>query len=244
MNTKINKSLAYLTLCLFLLTACGSLRVIPGSGNLGIESIPVSGFNHIAVGGVGDLVINQTGSESLSVETDDNLLPYVRAEVRGDTLHLRLDIPGIRTTKPTLLRFTLGVDHLISIEADGAWNITSDSLAADSLEVKLTGANGVDLVSLATNDLSVHISGSAEIKIVGSVTHQSIRFIGGGNYDAGNVSSETTSFQSEGTSQITVWAIENLTGTLTGSGSVYYYGAPQTTFTQSGTGKIQSLGDK
>jgi hypothetical protein len=244
MNTKIIKSLACLTLSLFMLSACGSLRVIPGSGNLKIKSIPISGFNHIVVGGVGELVIDQTGSESLSVETDDNLLQYVRAEVRGETLHLSLDVPGIRTAKPTLLRFTLGVNDLVSMEADGEWTIHSDSLVADSLEFILTGANKVDLASIKANDLAVRISGSAEIKLLGSITHQSIRFIGGGIYDAGNVSSEITSFQSDGTSQITVWATGNLTGTLTGSGSVFYYGAPQTTFTQSGTGNIQSLGGK
>jgi hypothetical protein len=244
MNTRIIKSLVCLTLGLLVLCACGSQRVIPGSGNLGTESISVSGFRRIVVGGAGELVINQNGSESLSVETDDNLLQYIRVEVRGDTLYLNLDVPGFRTAEPTLLRFTLGIDDLASVEADGAWTITSDTLVADSLEFKLTGANEVDLASLTANDLSVRISGSAEIKLVGSVTHQSIRFVGGGIYDAGNVSSETTSFQSDGTSQITVWTTKNLTGTLAGSGSVYYYGAPQTTFTQSGTGKIQSLGGK
>jgi hypothetical protein len=133
---------------------------------------------------------------------------------------------------------------LFRSKADGAWTITSDMLVADSLEFLLTGANEIDLASITANDLLVRISGSAKIKLVGSATNQSIRFIGGGNYDAGNVSSETTSFQSDGTSQITVWATENLTGTLAGSGSVYYYGAPQTIFTQTGTGNIQSLGGK
>ena len=145
MQPKIIKSLVCLTLSLLVLTACGSLRVIPGSGNLGTKSIPVTGFSHIVLGGVGELVINQTGSESLSVETDDNLLQYVRADVRGDTLHLSLVVPGIRTAKPSMVRFSLGVSDLVSIEADGTWSITSTTLYANSLECTFAGANKLEI---------------------------------------------------------------------------------------------------
>ena len=244
MNTKITNSLVLLTLSLIMLTACGSPRVISGSGNLEAKSIPVGGFHHIVLGGVGEVVILQNGEESMSVETDDNLLQYVRADVQGDTLHLSLVVPGFGTAKPSLLRFTLGVGDLVSLEADGIWTVTSDTLVTDNLEFILTGSNKIAITSLTGKDLSVRVSGSADIKLSGTVTHQSIKFIGGGKYDAGDLSSETTGFLSDGTGLITVWATGNLTGTLNGGGSVHYYGAPQTTFTQSGTGNIQSLGNK
>jgi hypothetical protein len=243
MNTKIIRSSISLVLCLLVLNACRGARVISGSGNLGTKVIPVIGFSHIVVGGVGELVIVQDGKESLSVETDDNLLQYVRAEVRGDTLHLSLDVSGVRTARPTLLRFSVGIDNLTSIEADGAWAITSAKLGTDSLEFISTGANEFNVSSLTAKDLTVRISGSSKIKLSGSVLHQSINFVGGGTYDAGDLSSETTGFLSNGTGQIIVWATENLTGTLS-NGSLHYYGTPRTTFSQTGNGNIQSLGDK
>ena len=244
MNIKIIKLAIPLTLCLLVLNACGNLRVISGSGNLGTKAIPVSGFSHIALGGVGELVIIQDGDESMSVETDDNLLQYIRAEVRGDTLHLSLVVPGAQTAQPTFLRFSVGVDDLASIEAGGSWAITSDKLITDSLEIASTGANEFNIASLRANDLSVRITGSSKIKLSGSVIHQSINFVGGGTYDAGDLRSKTTSCLSDGTGQIIIWATDNLTGTLNSSGSLQYFGAPQTTFSQPGNGNIQYLGDK
>jgi hypothetical protein len=244
MYTKIIKSFVCLSIGLLVLTGCGNLRIIPGSGNLGTKSFPVTGFSHIVLGGVGELVIVQDGTEALSVETDDNLLQYVRPEIRGDTLHLSLVVPGFQTAKPSLLRFSLGVDDLASLEADGSWTITSRSLISDKVDFILTGANQFDLGSLTANDLSVRISGSARIKLAGSVTNQSINFVGGGVYDAGDLGSETTSFLSKGTGKITVWATRRLTGTQNSSGTVRYYGAPQTTFSMTGSGDFQSLGNK
>jgi hypothetical protein len=244
MNTKITKSLVWIILNLFVLNACVSQRVISGSGNLAAKSIPVSGFHHIVLGGVGEVVVHQNGEESLSVETDDNLLQYVRVNVHGDTLHLSLVVPGFETAKPSQLRFTLGVGDLASIDTNGIWTVTSDTLVSDNLQFILTGANKFDISFLTAKELSVRVSGSADIKLSGAVTHQSIKFIGGGTYDAGDLGSETTGFLSEGTSRITVWATRNLNGTLNGGGTVFYYGTPQTAFSQSGTGNIQSLGDK
>lgn len=75
---------ALLLLAALALTACDDdygVRVtgprdhVIGSGNLVTESIVVSGFDGITLRGVGLLVVEQGGSESLRVTSDDNILP-------------------------------------------------------------------------------------------------------------------------------------------------------------------------
>ena len=54
--------------------ACGP--VVLGSGNITSESRDVSDFNEVGLEGVGTLTIEQTGSETLTIEADDNIIPY------------------------------------------------------------------------------------------------------------------------------------------------------------------------
>src|SRR5436190_2283958 len=64
---------------------------IGGSGKIVTDPRTVSGFSAVSLSGGGRLVIDETGTESLTVTTDDNLLRYVTTEVHGDTLELGID---------------------------------------------------------------------------------------------------------------------------------------------------------
>ena len=57
-----------------------------GSGNVTSESRDVSGFDEVELRGVGNLSIRQTGSESLSVEAEEDVLPKIRTEVVNNRL--------------------------------------------------------------------------------------------------------------------------------------------------------------
>ena len=63
-------------------------RLIKGSGNVILEERDVSGFDQIVMAGAGQIIITQGDRESLSIETDDNLLEYISTEVTGDTLEI------------------------------------------------------------------------------------------------------------------------------------------------------------
>jgi Putative auto-transporter adhesin, head GIN domain len=60
-----------------------------GFGQIGNESRQVSGFSKVELNGSGELTIEQTGTESLTISAEDNLLPKLSSEVSGDTLVLR-----------------------------------------------------------------------------------------------------------------------------------------------------------
>ncbi len=50
--------------------------------------IDVSGFDRVLLEGFGDVYIEQGQSESLSVQTDANIIPLLDIEVRGKELRL------------------------------------------------------------------------------------------------------------------------------------------------------------
>src|SRR5687767_1144824 len=65
---------------LFILSGCG-LKTVDGSGNVVVEQREVSGFSAVSMSGFGELIIQQTGKESLSITADDNLLPLLTSKV-------------------------------------------------------------------------------------------------------------------------------------------------------------------
>jgi len=78
------RALALLTVG-FVVTACSATA---GSGQLATQPRQVSGFTSVELTGVGELSIDQTGTESLTVSAEDNLLPLLTSRVEGDTLIL------------------------------------------------------------------------------------------------------------------------------------------------------------
>ena len=83
----MKKKLFLLILALSIL-ACqvGGLMGVRGSGNVAEEDRAVSGFTGVALAGIGELTIEVGERESLRIEAEDNLMPYLEAEVRNGML--------------------------------------------------------------------------------------------------------------------------------------------------------------
>ena len=87
-KNKVMKKLMYLILSgMFVAsvsTACND-ETIKGNGNVKSESRTAQNFDKISNGGSIDVEITQGTSESVTVLTDENLLPYIITEVLCST---------------------------------------------------------------------------------------------------------------------------------------------------------------
>ncbi len=68
-------------------SASNNDRVV-GSGTVVTASRSVSDFHGVSVSGVGQLVLENAGTESLTITADDNILPLLESEVRNGVLML------------------------------------------------------------------------------------------------------------------------------------------------------------
>src|SRR5262252_10451573 len=97
--TKVGACL--LMACCFV-SGCMLMNAVAGSGKIVTEPRTVSDFSAVSLSGSGHVIVEQTGTESLTVTADDNLLPYIKTEVHGNTLELGLkdnSMMGLRPTK-------------------------------------------------------------------------------------------------------------------------------------------------
>jgi hypothetical protein len=210
---RLRAALALLTVVL-LLAACS---VTQGSGQLATESRQVSGFTEVELTGFGELTIEQTGTESLTISADDNLLPRLTSEVSGDTLVLGEE-PNttIRTTKP--ITYSLTVKDLTGLAISGSGKISVPKLMATALSTK--------------------ISGSGTITVNGTAVDQDLEISGSGRYQAEQLTSKTVQAQISGSGTANVLATDMLDVKISGSGSLTYTGNPQVTQEISGSGEL------
>jgi hypothetical protein len=238
------KLLLILLLLVVLLTfnACSAM-VTKGSGDLITETRQVSNFDRIDLSGVGEVIVTQDGSESLSIETDDNIMKYVEAVVEDGTLKLGFK-DRVNFISPSRLVFYVSVDDLNGVAVSGSGDIESDMLKTDHLDVAVSGSGDVQVADISTDEVNTDISGSGEVYLSGDATTQDLTISGSGKYQAGDLCSESVTVNISGSGSATVCATENLDSDISGSGSVNYYGQPMINSTGSGSGTLNSLGEK
>jgi len=226
-------------------------RVIQGSGNVIVEDRDVSGFDKIVMAGAGQIIITQGDRESLSIETDDNLLEYISTEVKGDTLEIDFtkDIilsSGARNSlRPSDgFIFRVSVIDLERISVSGAADIEAEKIKADQFELNFSGAGDIKVDDLNASWLDVTLSGAGNIDLAGKVETQSINLSGLGRYGAFDLESQDASVTISGAGDAELWATETLEVVISGAGNVDYYGDPSVDPEISGLGRLQGLGEK
>jgi hypothetical protein len=224
---------------ILVITACDS--IIVGSGDRITETRQVANFDSIDLSGSGKVIVTQGGSESLSIETNENAMEHVKAEVENGTLILGFE-EGINLISTKGLTFYVDVDELTGLTVSGSGDIESDMIETDSLDARISGSGSLQIADLSADDVKAQISGSGKIDLAGNAADQDITINGSGKYQAGDLCGESVKVDISGSGDATVCATETLNSDISGSGSVDYYGRPSITSSGSGSGKINSLG--
>lgn len=201
-----------------LLSACDdgfSFGDVRGSGNVTVESREVSGFDEIAVLGSGEIAVDVTGTESLTIEAEDNILPLLTTEVTGGRLELSTE-SSISPTRP--IKYTITAASLNAISISGSGNVTANGLEATDFDLTIAGSGELTPAGTA-DDLSVVISGS-------------------GRYDGEDLVATAANVIVSGSGNVLVNATERLDVDISGSGNVSYMGNPTVTQSVSGSGAV------
>jgi hypothetical protein len=218
--------------------------VMGGSGNVVTEDRTVSNFNRVSLTGVGEVIITQGEEESLTVRADDNIMPYIKTEVKNGTLILGFtdEVKNKHMRPSKRINFNLSLKDVTGLDISGAGDVNVASLDTDRLEIVVGGAGDVSISSLTTEELVVHLNGAGTIKLVGQVAEQNVKINGFGAYQAAKLESQTAIVAVNGAGSATLWATDTLDVRIPGAGNVTYYGKPRVTKKVTGVGTIISRG--
>jgi hypothetical protein len=180
------------------------------------ESRDVSGFDEVELKGVGNLSIEQTGSESLTVEAEKDVIPKLTTKVVNNRLIIGPESNTIHTTGP--INYKLTLKDLRSLEVLGTANIESQGLSTDRL--------------------AVTISGAGNVRMDGKADQQEINILGSGTYQAEDLQSKEVKINVAGSGSAIVNVSEQLDVGISGVGSVEYIGHPAVKQDVSGAGRV------
>ena len=189
---------------------------VRGSGDVTTETRDVSGFDEVVLLGSGDVFVDVTGSESLTIEAEDNIIPLLSTEVDDGRLELKAT-ESISPTEPI------------------TYTITADMLDA----VVITGSGTITATSVDTDTFSPGISGSGNISAEGRCSSLASVISGSGNYDGSDLVCTDGAVTVSGSGNAVVNVTETLEATVTGSGNIQYVGNPSIDRTVTGSGTIE-----
>ena len=225
--------------------ACGTGfiadRVVRGSGVMATEERPVSDFDTVQFSGIGNLYIELGDKESLTIEAEDNLLPYIETDVRNGRLEIGLR-RGITIDPTSAPDFYLTVVNLEEVAVSGLGSVEVPALAVDHFTVSISGGGDIDIDGLEAESLYVQISGLGDLTVHdGQVTSQEIAISGSGNYKALGLDSEEASVHISGLGSASLAVTEFLDVRISGAGTVEYLGRPTVNQNISGIGTLKQI---
>ena len=194
MNTIKNLSLQSL---LFLLSCC---KPLVGTKKIVFQERIIPTYSQIEVLGNADIVLTEGNVGQITVETSENVLPYIATEVKEGTLVIKLKHYGVNYVSK--LRIHIPIDeNFQKIAIVGKGIVTTHknfSLQLHSLEVVLKGDGNFLGKELSTRKAILFIAGAGNIEA--SVTEDvQAKIMGYGNISIfGNPPQRDTNIKGSG----------------------------------------------
>jgi hypothetical protein len=216
------------------------------------EKREVHGFNRVRLRDYGELIVSKGDEESLTIESEQEILDAIQTVVRGDTLDIFIGASWLDKLNFALstsftripIKYTLVVKALAALDILGAARVQIDGFESDRLAIVLGGAGEITGHDLQAGQLDVDLRGAGKIELAGSADDQWVTISGAGNYRAPDMSTKKTRVEVNGAGKATVAASEELNLAIRGVGSVDYYGPGTVKRSISGLGSINHLGER
>lgn len=215
---------------------------IQGSGKLATEKRAVSGFNEVALDISGKLEVIQGTTEGLTIEADDNLLPYIETVVEGNRLRVRLAKKGSYSSRNTI-KVVVNARAVEGLSVSGSGDIYANGLKTLKLRTRVAGSGNINIKALQVDDLSVAISGSGNFVADGAANSLEGTIAGSGDLKATGLSAKRVKISIAGSGDAALWVRETLQVSVAGSGDVKFYGEGSLTKSSiAGSGSVKHMG--
>jgi Putative auto-transporter adhesin, head GIN domain len=170
------------------------------------------GFREIKAGNAAILIVTVGEPFNVTVEGEENLLKDVKTATEGETLIITT---RGKITRDNKIRLKISMPELNSLELWGATEATVSNVKSDALKLQVGGSSTLKIDG-AAKTLTANIGGESKV-------------------DAENLRTEKTEVRTAGTSELIVFAADELIAETVGASMVYYLGEPKN-IKQSGAG--------
>ncbi len=235
------KKLLFSFFALITFSSYSQWHTITGNGNIKKETREVRSFTGVSLSGNMNVQLAYGTSNSIIVEGDENLLPYIETKVEDGNLVVKSkDKVGLKAKNKLMVYVSL--TKLTGLRVTGSGNIsgTGDFSNDGKTNISVSGSGNINVGINSFNETNIAISGSGNVTLKGNSTNNIDATVSGsGNIDCSNVSCNDVFAHVSGSGNIKVSANKSIDARVSGSGNVYYKGsATNINLKSSGSGKI------
>ncbi len=207
-----------------LLAGCDS-KCIEDSGIPVSRAQKVKSFDKIKVEGALKLILTQDSSYVVQVDADSNIINYVKADVSGSELKLKLDAGRYCGTDSIVVR--AGIGELKDLSLDGAVKVVGEGLIyANDVNLSFSGASDVAM-NLNAAKLTTKVDGVGRIALTGQAGVHDLKIKGTAKVDAFDFIVGVYNIETDGTGKANINVLNELKVKTSGSSEIYYKGNPR-----------------
>lgn len=205
----------------FFIFSCNT-NCIEGNGRPGSESRDLPVFTKIELGGAYNLVLTQdSATQSLMIHADENLLPYIKTEVRDGALRVYSDDNICDDVK-----IAIAMNELTNLDVSGAVEVEmTNRFSTQEFQLEASGAVEATL-DVEAEKINTSISGAGEIGYRGEAGRHDVRVSGAGELKAFDLVTGIYDIRVSGAAECGIHVLNELHVSASGASSVLYKGNP------------------
>lgn len=233
------------------------------AGNVVTETYPIkSNYTAISITNMIEVVLLDAPKNSIRVETDERLMPYLQIVVKNGVLVLnfgdqreveRLRKRNLNLADTRVYVSARGVDTFtasgmsefeadmpiaastITISASGMSSIDFERVECKTFSLSISGKTEVD-VQLQADKCDLSVSGMSEVDLEGRTDRLSLRLSGMSEVSLDELHARTAKVSVSGMSSAEVYATESITGGVSGMSDLTTFGSANVNVSTSGGG--------
>lgn len=187
------------------------------------ETRKVDDFTGIRAGDALKIIISQSDVASVKIDAPAELQSYIKTEVKDSILSISTD-GNMKDDQDITILVT--VKSLNSLENSGVADIKSENkLICENLTLQSLGVGNMNL-DIEAKEVKAKVGGAGNITLKGNTQLLDVQLSGAGNLKASDLEANKVVAHVSGAGDAKVNAIQSLTATVSGAGSIIYKGSP------------------
>jgi len=224
-----NQHVIFTLILLFTLSlSAQSSKTIKGNGNISTKTIKTGDYDGIKCAGSMDYILVNGAEGNITVEGEENLLDYIVAEVKDNTLKVKVKKNfNLKSSKNKTIKVTIPFKDISSVALAGSgdlWN--EDKISTNQLEVALAGSGDLTL-DIETSEVEGKIAGSGDLTLKGSTNNLIAKVAGSGDFHGFDLQTNNTDVAVAGSGDAEVVSNQSIKARVAGSGDIVYKGNPE-----------------
>lgn len=219
-------------------------KVVHGNGVEKTEEREISGYTSLSGNGPISIDVNYGETNSISIEADENILPYIETKVNNGKLTVK--VKDMITIKPIVpVKVHISMKNINSISQSGSGTIAGSGEFMNDGQTffNVSGSGNINLHFAKFNQAKITMSGSGVLELQGDILQNlEVKQSGSGRINCMKAPCANVTAKLSGSGNLKVNATNAISAQISGSGHIQYTGeATQVNTKVSGSGGIEKI---